>query len=318
MQNLNEYRIQYYLGSLQNKRKIDKGLRHKLQTCGTYTLNCQSRSNACKNYVEPFKNLLQRSVGLRNYQTKRYIIHIGDLNDLYVRKHLPLLEYGFVKNRVERYNINGVILKTLNQNRHWGNVEQVGPLDISFSDKKNKAIWRGVTTGRSTYKANRFVLVKRWFHKNKWIDVGFNEILQNPVNYQEIFPNTTIEKYKRPSLSMKEMLQYKYIISVRGNDKDSGLNWKLASNSVVFMAKPTIITWLMESDLIPNFHYVLLKDDFSDLEEKVQWANRHPRIVQKISANARKFMSRFKNKTNEEKIETEVVRRYFSITENGQ
>jgi hypothetical protein len=84
------------------------------------------------------------------------------------------------------------------------------------------------------------------------------------------------------------------------------------------MAKPTIITWLMESDLIPNFHYVLLKDDFSDLEEKVQWANRHPRIVQKISANARKFMSRFKNKTNEEKIETEVVRRYFSITENGQ
>ena len=29
MQNLNEYRIQYYLGSLQNKRKIDKGLRHQ-------------------------------------------------------------------------------------------------------------------------------------------------------------------------------------------------------------------------------------------------------------------------------------------------
>ena len=33
----------------------------------------------------------------------------------------------------------------------------------------------------------------------------------------------------------KEFLKYKYILSVEGNDKDSGINWNLNSNSVVLM-----------------------------------------------------------------------------------
>ena len=36
------------------------------------------------------------------------------------------------------------------------------------------------------------------------------------------------------------------------------------------MPRPTITSWLMETTLIPNFHYILLKDDFSDLHSKNQ------------------------------------------------
>ena len=310
MKDLNQYRVQYYLGTLQNKKTIDESIRKKLKTYKMHIFN--GKPHIIQIYHKPFKRLLKRSVGPRNSEEKRYFLFSGDLISYY-----PEIDYTFVKNRSEGHRSNGVLLKSLNQNRHWGIVDQIDSLDCSFSKKKNMAIWRGVTTGRSTKKANRFVLVKKWFHENNYVDVGFNRIVQEPNHYQEIFPNRTIENYKRPSLSPREMLRYKYIISVRGNDKDSGLNWKLASNSVVFMAKPTVTSWLMESDLIPNFHYVLLKDDFSDLKEKIIWANRHPRIVQQISANAKKFMQRFQNKSNEEKIETEVVRRYFSIMEKS-
>ena len=30
------------------------------------------------------------------------------------------------------------------------------------------------------------------------------------------------------------------------------------------MAKPNVVSWLMEDTLIPDYHYVLLKYDFSD------------------------------------------------------
>ena len=49
--------------------------------------------------------------------------------------------------------------------------------------------------------------------------------------------------------SVEEILKYKYIISAPGNDKDSGLQWKLASNSIVLMPKPLTESWFMESKL---------------------------------------------------------------------
>ena len=60
-------------------------------------------------------------------------------------------------------------------------------------------------------------------------------------------------------------------MSIEGNDKDSGLQWKLNSNSVVFMPRPTKISWLMEDTLVPGKHYILIKDDFSDIDEKFKW-----------------------------------------------
>ena len=35
------------------------------------------------------------------------------------------------------------------------------------------------------------------------------------------------------TVGLEELLAYKYILSVEGNDKDSGINWKLDSKSLV-------------------------------------------------------------------------------------
>ena len=110
------------------------------------------------------------------------------------------------------------------------------------------------------------------------------------------------------------MLKYKYIVSVEGNDKDSGLNWKLNSNSVILMAKPRITTWLMETTLLPDVHYVLLKDDYSDLKEKYIWCEKNKDKCKEIIKNANKFMQQFSNEKKEQEIEEAVINKYFALT----
>lgn len=99
-----------------------------------------------------------------------------------------------------------------------------------------------------------------------------------------------------------------------GNDKDSGLNWKLNSNSVILMAKPRITTWLMETTLLPGVHYVLLKDDYSDLREKYIWCKNNQAKCKEIIKNANMFMKQFNNKEREQEIEEAVINKYFDLT----
>lgn len=200
--------------------------------------------------------------------------------------------------------IDGVILRCLNFNRHWENYYNK-PKDIQFKEKKNIIFWRGTTTGAPDRKTgNRFDLITTWFNKNKHIDIGFSSICQNKDAYK---------KYVKGSCDIPIFLTHKYLLSIEGNDKDSGLQWKLNSNSVVLMAKPRVTTWLMETTLEPNYHYVLLKDDFSDLEEKLNWCNNNQQKCIDIVKNANKFMSQFSNNNNELKLEIDVINRYFEL-----
>lgn len=109
------------------------------------------------------------------------------------------------------------------------------------------------------------------------------------------------------------ILRHKYIISAEGNDKDSGLQWKLNSNSVVLMPRPRAVSWLMETTLVPGHHYVLIRDDFADLGAKVDWCRAHPAECKEIIANAKRFMSQFADDAAERELEREVLRRYFDV-----
>jgi hypothetical protein len=59
-------------------------------------------------------------------------------------------------------------------------------------------------------------------------------------------------------------------------DVSSGLKWALYSNSVVLMPRPTFTSWAMEERLEPWVHYVPLRDDLSDVEDRVRWVIDHP------------------------------------------
>ena len=72
---------------------------------------------------------------------------------------------------------------------------------------------------------------------------------------------------------------------MEGNDVASNLKWVMSSNSIAVMPKPKYETWFMEGLLIPDQHYILIKDDYSDLETRLKFFLDHP---QKAKFNCRK------------------------------
>ena len=296
-------RVNFYLGKkLESKKKVKNASKYK----NIWTINdlTEGKNRFDKIYDKPLKELLIKTKN----QDKKFIFRRADIMSIKEQNSLTLC-----KNRCDG-NKSSVLLKCLNFNRHW-ELYYNPPRDIPFEKKSNKVFWRGTTTGCSTNwqskeweprKVNRFKLIKNWFDKNENFDIGFSRIHRDWLIKK-------YKKYVKGTCRPSDFLKHKYILSVEGNDKDSGINWKLNSNSLVLMPKPRVTSWLMETTLVPNYHYVLLKDDFSDLEEKLNWCNANQDECKEIVKNANSFMKQFSNKENEQKIEEEVIKRYFKI-----
>ena len=88
----------------------------------------------------------------------------------------------------------------------------------------------------------------------------------------------------------------------------------MSSNSLCFMRKPRYETWFMEGKLIPNFHYVLLKDDFSDILDKIEYFLSNPEEAKFIIKNANEHVDIFRNKKIETLLNYKVMEKYFEFS----
>lgn len=197
----------------------------------------------------------------------------------------------------------GSILAPLNYWRHWADVQKAKSNKTLWTEKIDECVWRGAPTGiqdsgsdPDKYKNKRIQFCHRYSDK---YNVG---IVCTWNRWNSL--------YLKSNLSLDEMLKYKYQISISGNDKDSGLNWKLASKSLVLMSIPKIESWLMEGLLEPYVHYVPLKDDYSDLDIILEWCRSNDNKCQEIVENANKFMKQFENSETEQKIFNMIKEHY--------
>ena len=304
-------RIKYYLGEFYDKqieiKKEDIPINKNtiLLNLSNFEKNKsiqELKKNDIHNYYFYPKYLKQL---LKETKIHNHILFlIGDYNNN--PTNLPLL----CKTRREN---NNNILINFKRHRHMNLVDYLykNP-DIPFDIKKNIILWRGSTTGKRSKPANRYSLVEKYYNKNNiGIDIGFcqNKVINN-CETVGITRNNIDNKYIKEALDITKQLQYKFLISVEGNELASGLKWMLYSNSVVLMAKPRNFSWIMEDKLIPNIHYILLKDDFSDLEEKYKWCKNNLDKCKEISRNATQYMKQFLDIVKEREIEKEVIRRY--------
>ena len=88
----------------------------------------------------------------------------------------------------------------------------------------------------------------------------------------------------------------------------------MSSNSIAVMSKPQFETWFMEGQLIPDFHYIHIRDDYSDLEKKLTYFIDNPDKCMKIIQNANAYVEQFKNKRREKLISLMVLEKYFIKT----
>src|SRR5690606_28634160 len=106
-------------------------------------------------------------------------------------------------------------------------------------------------------------------------------------------------------------LDYKFILALEGNDVATNVKWIMSSNSIAVMPKPTYETWFMEGQLIPDYHYICIKSDYSDLEEKLNYYIQNTNKALEIVANANAYVNQFKNQTHEDLISILVLEKYF-------
>lgn len=189
-------------------------------------------------------------------------------------------------------NHNSVVLK-LNQVRHYYMVEDA----LAFADKRDVVVWRGKSHGR----ANRVACVER-YHATPGCDIG------------DTTPKAMGKPTWKPFLSIAEQLRCKFILSIEGNDVATNTKWIMASNSLCFMPRPRYETWFMEGRLVPDHHYVQLRDDLSDLLDKRAHFQAHPQEALGIIANARKHVAQFRDQSLEEVIGLLVLRKYFQLS----
>ena len=200
-------------------------------------------------------------------------------------------EPTIVKSRPIHGNNENAILLNLDKLRHFNFIKD----EIHFEDKKDMLVGRGV--------------VKRE-HRIRFYEMYFNHPM---CNLGQINRNKN-PQWIREFLTIKEHLEYKFILCLEGNDVATNLKWVMSSNSLAVMPKPKFETWFMEGTLVGNKHYVEIKDDYSDLEERLRYYINNPQEAIKILREAHRYVEDFQNTEEEDLTSLLVLDTYFSKT----
>lgn len=195
-------------------------------------------------------------------------------------------------------NENSVIMK-LDKVRHFIFIRD----NKSFAEKKNMAVFRGKigAPGTDGFKGNRY----------RFLEMYWEHPMCNLGEIKSRYPN---HGWVTEKMTLRQHLDYKFIISLEGNDVASNLKWVMSSNSLAVMPRPTCETWFMEGKLIPGYHYVEIKPDFSDLEERLNYYIEHPQEADAIISHAHEYVEQFKNAKRERLISLLVLKKYFEET----
>ena len=235
--------------------------------------------------------------GQRNYHLdlREYLRFFDpDLNLLYrfgdetAVPDLPTI----VKARPIDGNNGNSVLFNLNKVRHFAFATD----RLAFADKLDRLVWRG-----GAHQENRKWFLER-FHGHPRCDVG--QVRRKPGN----------APWQKGYLSISDQLKCKFILSIEGNDVASNLKWILSSNSLCFMVRPRFETWFMEGRLVPGRHYVLLRDDYADLDEKMDYYANHAPEALEIVARAQRFVAGFRNPAEEDLVSLLVLKKYFELS----
>lgn len=215
----------------------------------------------------------------------------GDITDV---PNLP----SIVKSRpIGGENRNSVLLN-MDKVRHFVFVKD----KKQFSEKKNMAVFRGIigkNEGMCYVRQNRYDFVDKFFDHPK-LNVGAVD---------DVYP-----QWNRGKMTLAEHLDYKFVVSLEGNDVASNLKWVMSSNSIAVMPKPRFETWFMEGKLIPDYHYILIKDDYSDLIEKMEYFSVHVDEAREIIDHAHRFVAQFMDPGREKLVSLLVLNKYFEQT----
>ncbi len=229
-----------------------------------------------------------------SYEYTRYFNPSLKMNFLFGDiTHIPEVP-SIVKSRPIMENQENSVLFKLNKIRHYTYTNDTN----QFIDKKNILIGRGAVTKKHKKRTDFY----KMYFGNELCDLG------------QINKNTEHDHWLKKKISIEEHLKYKFILCIEGVDVATNLKWVMSSNSIAVMAKPKVESWFMEKKLVGNFHYIEIKDDYSDLEERLKYYINNIDECLQIINNANEYVKQFKNEKREKLISLLVLEKYFIKT----
>ncbi|KAJ8930189.1 hypothetical protein NQ314_017029 [Rhamnusium bicolor] len=151
-----------------------------------------------------------------------------------------------------------------------GNVE--GP----WENRISKLFWRGRDSNR--YRLNLIKMSR----DNPDL---FNTSLTNFFFYRD---EEHIYGPKSDYVSFFRFFDYKFQLAIDGTVAPYRMPYLLAGGSLIFKPDSKFFEHFYK-DLIPNFHYIPVKKDLSDLVDKINWAIDNDEKAKEIAQNGRSF-----------------------------
>lgn len=237
-----------------------------------------SDKNVTKEEMPDFKGLVGSSV--ITYETNEYPVF-----------HSKKTIFSVCKNINDK---NTVLLPDFHFIREKAYEEKLREVDenrTSFHSKKTECIWRGDISNGSVY---NFLEVKnKTLNPRRYFKKLHEESRFKKVNFEE----------KHTSIS--EQITYKYILDIDGwSSTWSAMVWKLYSGSVLLKTKSKWKQWYYD-DLKEWVHYVPVENDFSDLNDKIEWCIHNETECEKIIENAKEFVLK---KLNWEQVKKDTIK----------
>jgi len=292
----------YFKNKLINKLNKFKNLTSSEQEQLLNRLNYYNQLNNNKtlssNALELSKLKLKKNIKTYYFDLYEYSRYFkNNLKGLFLFGDITYVpkEPSLVKSRpIIKENINSVILKW-NKIRHY---TFIADDSISFSKKKNQLLFRGKV---HTSQPQRIKFLEKYYG-------------HSICNVGKVNSNSLNSKWRVKRMTINEQLHYKFILCLEGNDVASNLKWVMSSNSIAVMPKPKYETWFMEGCLIEDHHYIVIKDDYSDLESKLNFFLENPKKAELIIENAHKHVNQFKDQKKEDLLSLMVLDKYFEKT----
>jgi hypothetical protein len=166
--------------------------------------------------------------------------------------------------------------------------DKLPSFETDWNAKKPIAVFRGTPTGCGTTPETNMRL-KLATMRSPELDVGIVSIPKSKLKYDPKKGFSMTQKVPTvPFMDMTEQSKHKYILHVDGNVAAYRLLKSMLTKSVILKVEGEYLLWI-DHLLKPMKHYIPIKADLSDLQEKLEWCKKHDDKVRKIAENGYLF-----------------------------
>jgi hypothetical protein len=179
--------------------------------------------------------------------------------------------------------------------------EKLKDIVKEWSKKKDIAVFRGMASGCGiTIDTNKRLKVADLAVDNPDIlDAGITnwnaKIKKTATGMMDVIDEKAFRFGLATPKSRKEMSEYKYLVHIEGHSAAFRMCYELSLNSVMLFVKGKYEVWCNQF-LKDGVHYIAIKEDLSDLVDKIKWCKKHDAECKKIADNAMKFYEKYLTK----------------------